>query len=162
MAYNTTEFLDKLVCTDYLDFGKCQDSFGGISWCKISSDYLDVKLNVFKKDENKEFRLAQNLTMGETDFNQLIRLRNQLDVAVKDFSKEEDLPPVQVKLLARDMEEQLKLTHKDIKVVDQPHRKICMTMLRYNVEKPETSYVQVRLFRRRKEEQKLNQFVYVN
>ena len=35
-------------------------------------------------------------------------------------------------------------------------------MLRYNVEKPENSYVQVRLFGRRKDEEKFNQIVYVN
>ena len=69
---------------------------------------------------------------------------------------------MQVKLLAKDMEEQLKLTHKVVEVVDRPHRKICMTMLRYNVEKPEISYVQVRLFGRRKDEEKFNQIVYVN
>ena len=28
MAYNTTALLDKLTCTDYVDFGKCQDRFG--------------------------------------------------------------------------------------------------------------------------------------
>ena len=39
---------------------------------------------------------------------------------------------------------------------------ICVTMLRYNVEKLETSYVQVRLFGRRKDEKKFNQIVYVN
>ena len=89
--------------------------------------------------------------MGEADFIQFIRLRNQLVVAVRDFIKEGNLPPVQVKLLAKDMEEQLKLTHK-VEVVDRPHRKIGVAMLRYNVEKPETSYVQVRLFGRRKDE----------
>ena len=60
------------------------------------------------------------------------------------------------------MEEQLKLTHKVVEVVDRAHRKICVTLLRYNVEKPETSYVQVRLFGRRKDEEKFNQIVYVN
>ena len=100
--------------------------------------------------------------MGEADFNQFIRLRNQLVVAVRDFSKEENLPPVQVKLLAEDIEEQLKLTHKVVEVVDQTHRKICVIMLRYNVEKPETSYVQVRLSGRRKDEENFNQIVYVN
>ena len=29
-AYNTTATLDKLACTDYVDFGKCQDRFGRI------------------------------------------------------------------------------------------------------------------------------------
>ena len=98
--------MDKLACTNYMDFGKCQDRFGRIPWSKNSFDYLDVKVKVFKRDENKQFRLAQTLTMEETDFNQFIRLRNQLIVAVRDFSKEENLPPVQVKLLAKDMEEQ--------------------------------------------------------
>ena len=92
MAYNTTETLDKLTCTDYVDFGKSQDRFGRISWSKNSFDYLDVKLKVFKRDENKQLRLAQNLTMGEADFNQFTRLRNQLVVAARDFSKEENLP----------------------------------------------------------------------
>ena len=100
--------------------------------------------------------------MRKAAFNQFIRLRNQLVVAVRDFSKEENLPPVQVKLLAKDMEDQLKLTHKVVEVVDQPDSKICVTMLRYNVEKPETSYVQVRLFGRKKDEEKFNQIVYVN
>ena len=78
MAYNTTASLDKLTCTDYVDFGKCQDRFGRFSWCKNDSNYLDVKLKVFKKDDNKEFQLVQNLTMGEADFNQFMQLRNQL------------------------------------------------------------------------------------
>ena len=26
MAYNTTASMDKLTCTDYVDFGKCQDN----------------------------------------------------------------------------------------------------------------------------------------
>ena len=75
---------------------------------------------------------------------------------------EENLPPVQVKLLAKDKEEQLTLTHKVVEVVDRQHRKLCVTMLRYNVEKLETSYVQVRLFGRRKDEEKFNQIVYMN
>ena len=33
---------------------------------------LDVTLNVFQKDDNKDFQLVQNLTMGDADFNQFI------------------------------------------------------------------------------------------
>ena len=109
MTYIATATLNKLACTDYVEFGKCQDRFGQISWSKNSSDYLDMKLKVFKRDENKHFWLARNLTMEEADFIQFIRLRNQLVVAVKNFSKEENLLHVQVNLLAKDMEEQLKL-----------------------------------------------------
>ena len=154
MTYNSTATLDKLACTDYVDFDKCQDRFGRNAWSKNSFDYLDVKLKVFTMDENKEFWLAQSLTMGEADFNHFIRQRNQLVVAVRDFSREENLPPIQVKLLVKDMEEQLKLIHKVVEVVDRSHRKICVTIGHYKVEKPETSYNQVRLFVRRKDEKK--------
>ena len=158
MAYKTTTSLKKLACTDYVDLGKCQNRLGGTSWSKISFDYLDVKLKIFKKDENKQFRLAKNrMTMGEADFNQFFQLRNQLVVADRDFRKEENLPPVPMKLPAKVMEEHLKLTHKVVEVVDRSHRKICVTMLRYNVEKPETSFVQVRLFGRGNTTTKKNQ-----
>ena len=100
--------------------------------------------------------------MGDSDFNQFIRLMNQLVVAVRDFNKKENLHPKQVKLLAKVLEEQLKLTHKVVEVVDRPHRKICVTMARYNVEKLETSYVQVRLFVRRRDEEKINPVGSVN
>ena len=149
MTYNTTATLDKLACTYYMDFGKCQDRFGRISGYKSSFDYLNVKLKVFKEDGNKQLRLAQNFTIGEADFNQFNRLRNQLVVAAGGFSKEENLAPVQVKLLAKDMEAPLKFTHKVVEFNDRPHRNICVTTLSYNLEKPETSYVQVRLFGRR-------------
>ena len=52
MAYNTTDSFNKLRCIDYVDFGKCQDRFGQFFWSKNDSNYLDVKLNVFKKDDN--------------------------------------------------------------------------------------------------------------
>ena len=85
---------------------------------------------MLKRNENKQFRLVQDVTMGAADLIQFIRLRNQLVVAVRDFSKEENLPPVQVKLLAKDMGEQLKLKHRVVEVVGRPHRKICATMWR--------------------------------
>ena len=49
-----------------------------------------------------------------------------------------------------------------IDVVDRPNRKICVTLRRYRVDNPETSYAQVRLFGGKKEEEKLQQIVYVN
>ena len=56
MAYNTTASLDKLACTDYVDFGKSQDRYGPIFWTKIDSNYLDIKLKVFKReDKSVEF-----------------------------------------------------------------------------------------------------------
>ena len=88
MFYNTTVSLDKLTCTDFVDFGKFQDRFGEFSWSKNNSNYLDVKLKVFRKDDKKEFRMVQNLTMGEADFNQFMRLKNQLVNAEENFARE--------------------------------------------------------------------------
>ena len=71
----------------------CQDRFGQISWSKNDFNNLDVKLKVFKKDDNKEVRLVQNPTTGEAVFNQLMRLRNQLVNAAKNFGREQNFDP---------------------------------------------------------------------
>ena len=163
MAYNTTTSLVKLTCTDYVDFGKSSDRFGRFSWTKNDSTYLDIKLKVFKReDKSAEIGLRQNLSMGEADFNQFIRQRNQLVVAADNFIREQNLSPVPQSTLSKDMEEQLKLVHKVIDVVDRPNRRFCVTLLRYKVDNPETSYAQVRLFGQKKEEEKFQQIVYVN
>ena len=135
MAYNTTTSLDKLTCTNYVDFGKCQDRFRRFSWSKMDSSYLDVKLHVFKKNENKQFRLVQNSTIGEADFNQFFRLRNQFVNAAENFAREERLTPMLIPTMSEDWDEQLKLAHKVVDVVDRANRKICVTLLRYNIEK---------------------------
>ena len=75
-----------------------------IFWSENDSNYLDKKLKVFKKDGNKEFRLVQNLTMGEADLNQFIRLRNQLVNAAENFAREGNLIPVLIPTITKDME----------------------------------------------------------
>ena len=163
MAYNTTASLDKLICTDYVDFGKYQDRFGRFSWSENDSNYLDIKLKVFKReDKNAEIQLRQKLSTGETNFNQFIRQRNQLVVAADSFLREQNFSPVLQSTLSKDMEEQLKLVHEVIDVVDRPNRKICVTVLTYKVDNPETSYAQIRLFGRKNDEEKFQQIVYVN
>ena len=99
--------------------------------------------------------------MGEADFNQFMRLRNLLVNSAEKLAREENLTPVLIPKMSRDMDEQLKLAHKVVDVVDRTNRKICVTLLRYNVDKPENSYAQVRLFARKKEDEKFQQVVYV-
>ena len=115
-----------------------------------------------REDKNADFRLRQKLSMGETDFNQFICQRNQLVVAADNFLREQNLSPVHQSTLSKDMEEQLKLVHKVIDFVCRPRKKICVTLLRYRVDNPDTSYAQVRLFERKTEEEKFQQNVYVN
>ena len=128
---------------------------------QTDSNYLDVKLKIFRKDDKKEFRLVQNLPMGEADFNQFMRLRNQLVNAAENFAREENLTPVKIPTMSKNMEEQLKLAHTIVDVVDRANRKICMTLLRFNVDKPESSYAEFRLFARKKKDEKFQQVVYV-
>ena len=124
--------MDKLTCTDYVDFGKCKDIFGQFSLSKIDSNYLDAKLKVFKKND-KDFRLVQNLTMGVTDFkdfNQFMRLRNQLVIATENFAREENFSPVVIPTMSEDMDKQFKMAPKVVEVVDRANSKICVTLLR--------------------------------
>ena len=158
MAYNTTKTLDKLACTDDVDFDKNQDRLGRFSWSTNDSNYLDNKIKMFKReDQNAELRLRQNISMREADFNQLIRQRNQLVVAADNFLREQKLSRVLQSTLSKDMEEKLKLVHKVIDVVDRPNTR---TLLRYKADNPDTSYAQARLFGRKTEEEKFQQIVY--
>ena len=88
--------------------------------------------------------------MGEADFNQFIRQRNQPVVAADSFLREQNLSSVHHSTLSKDMEEQLKLVYKVIDVVDCPNRRICLTLLRYKLDNSETYYAQIRLFGRKK------------
>ena len=137
MAYNTTASLDKLTCTDYEEFGECQNRFGRFSRSKKDSNYLDVKLKAFKKDDSKGFRLVQKFTVGVADFNQLLQLRNQLVIAPKNFARDENLSPVLIPTMSKDMDEQLKPAHKVTDVVERANEKIFVTLLQYSVNKSE-------------------------
>ena len=87
--------------------------------------------------------------MGETNFNQFMRLRNQLVNAAERSGREENLTPVLIPTMSKDMDEQLKLAHKVVDVVDQSNSKTCVILLHYNVDKTESPYAQVRLFAER-------------
>ena len=60
-----------------------------------------------------------------------------------------------------DMDEYLKLFQKVIEVLDRAIGKTFVTRLRYNVEKPEISYYQVRILAKKQEGEKFEQNVYV-
>ena len=100
--------------------------------------------------------------MGEADFNQFFHQRNQLVVASDNFHRKQNFSPVLQFKLSKDMEEQLKLVNKVNYVLNCPNRRICVTLLRYKADNPETSYAQIRTFGRKKEEEKFRRIVYVN
>ena len=137
-------------------FGKRQVRIGHLFWSKHDSNYLDVKFKVFKKDDNKDFRLVQNFTKGEAVFNQFIRFRNQLVIAAENFAREENLFPVLIPTLSKDLDEQLKLAHKVVNLVDRANKNICVTLLRCSVDKPESTYAQVQIFEKKRRMRSFN------
>ena len=124
MTYNTTASLDNLSCNEYVDFGKCENIFGQFFWSKKDSNYLDVKHKLFKRIDKKDFGLVQSLTMGEADFKQFMRLRNQLVIAAENIAREENLYLLLLPTMFRDTDEQLKLAHKvvDVARIEQTER----------------------------------------
>ena len=129
-----------------MDFGKCQDRFGRFSWFKNDSNYLVATLKVLKNADNSDLRLVRNITMRESDFNPFIQLRNQLVVAVETSGRDQNLSPIQIKTMPKDMGEQLELAHN---VVD---GEISEILLRYKVDRAENSYVYFQLFAKDNEE----------
>ena len=99
--------------------------------------------------------------MGEADFNQFMRLKNQLVKAAENFAIEENLTPVLIPKMSKDKDEQLKLANKVVDVVDRAKRKIFVTLLWCYVDKLESSHAQVQLVARKKEDEKFQQVVYV-
>ena len=153
MAYNINAWLGKLVFSTCVDFGGCHDRSRQFVWSNNDSKYLYVKLKVFKRYHNKEFGVVQNVTRVEAEFNQFMRLRNQVVIEAENFAQEETLSPVRIPRLSKVMDEQVKLAHNVVDVVDQANNKIYVTLLWYSVNQPKSSYTQVQLFARKKEDE---------
>ena len=105
---------------------------------KEDSIYLGVQPKVFKKEYNRHLCLAEKLNRGEADPNQFMPLKNHLVIAAENVGREESLSPVLILTMLNDMEE--KLAHNVVHIVEHPWRRICVTLLRYNLDKPKCSY----------------------
>ena len=81
------------------------------------------KIQSFHERWQQGFRLVKKLTMGEAEFNHLMRLRNQLVIAVEKIAKEENLSPLLIPTMSKDMNEQIKLAHKIVDVMDWANKK---------------------------------------
>ena len=101
------------------------------------SNYSDVSLKFFKKDDEDDVQVGPSLSMAEPDFDQFIRLKIQRVIATTNVGGEQILSPTQILTLSKDMDEPLKLARRIIDLVDCPNRKICVTMRRYNLDQQE-------------------------
>ena len=128
---------------------------------KIDSNNLDVKLELFKKDDKTDFCLVQNFAKGEADFNKFMRRKNLPVKASGNFCTGENLSAVLMPTMSKDLIEHLKLIHKVFDVVDRSNRRSCATLLGFNVDKPESSYAHVRFVTQTKDDEKFQKIVYV-
>ena len=109
------------------------------------------------REEGKwEYRKHQQLNFGESDFKQFLELRYQIFVAI---AKDGNLETFVTSPLSRHLDEKLKHVHKAIGFVDRSKRKTHATT-KYYSEKPESAYVQLRLFTKKSETEKSQQAVF--
>ena len=87
---------------------------------------------------------------------------NPIVLAITEFSTDETVKEVVTSPLSKDLDEQLKHVQKGITIVDRPKRKIIATMKKNNIDKPENTYVQLRVFTRNGEHHKFQQLVFVS
>ena len=85
--------------------------------------------------------MVENPTIRETVFDRISRLRSQLGVCGEKQRIEENFSSKQILTMSKDNDKKLKLAHKVLDVMDRPNRKTCVTLLRYNVDNPESSHV---------------------
>ena len=69
MADNTTASLERPSC-QFCIIWWVSGQIWTILWFEIDFSFLEVEIKVFKKDDNKDFRLLKNLTKGDTNFKQ--------------------------------------------------------------------------------------------
>ena len=84
------------------------------------------------------FARCKVLQRGKANFNQFMRLMNQLVFATENFGREDNFSAVLIPTMSKDMAEQVKHAHKKIDVVDPVSKKNFVTLLRYNVEQSES------------------------
>ena len=116
----------------------------------------------FPKRCQKRFPEASAGKVGVFDLKQLFCLRNPIVQTIRGFSKDETLKEVVTSPLTKDLDEELKHVQKAITIVDRPKNKVVATMKKYCTEKPESTYVQLRLFTRNSKLDKFQQLVFVN
>ena len=124
--------------------------------------YLIVNLEVFQKDDKKIILAGPSSYNGRSRFQPVYAIDESLVVAAEIFAREENLPPVLIATLSKDMDEQLKLAYKLVELVDRANRKISVTVLRWSLDEAENTHAQVRSFARKKEDEKFQQVVSVN
>ena len=110
MTYNTTVFLTKSLVSAMWTLENANTDLVDSFWCEKDSNYLDVIFEFFWKDDDRDFQLVQNITMGESNFNQFKQPTNHLVVTNENFASEHTVSPIEITISSY-LEEQLNFVH---------------------------------------------------
>ena len=121
-----------------------------------------VRLKIFKKGDNKCFRMVRNLSEEKAHFDQFLGLQKQPVVAADNLRRGENLSPLQTLTNCKALNEHLKWAQKTFEVGDwanKKDKKVWVNLLRYNVDKPDVSNAEVPFFARKKVDDKHEQIL---
>ena len=83
-----------------------------------------------------------------------MRLRNQLVIASEKFARVEDVYPLLITIMLKYTDEELKLAHKVVDVFNRPQETNCVILLRYILDKLDSSFDQIQFFAKKEEDEK--------
>ena len=160
LAYGTTASMDKLVCTNCVDFPKCQETLGQILVQKLLQ-LFGCKLQKFQKSRQERVLRGTKCHNGRSRLQSISEITNSAKSWSKKRLRRRAVDSSADWKMSEVLVGQLKLAHKAVDVMDQPIKTFCLNVLRYNMDKPLRSYADVRISARIKEEEEFQRSVYV-
>ena len=121
--------------------------------------YLNVKLEVFKKNDSRNLRLVQNITRM-VRFQPIHMIDQSAVRSGRKLSQRSKAVPLLITTISENLEYQLKLVDKAVYVVERTIKRKCGTQQRYSMGKPENFYPEIGLFATKKEKKKYQQNVF--
>ena len=143
----------------YMDFGSNSKRFGRFTMSQISRNgplYTEPTFQVFRKDNSGTFEKYQQLRIGDYEFRKFCFLKE--DLLNGELEMRENQPQFDKNI---GMEHVLEQCHKVREISIGRNRRLYVTFLQYIKDNPASTYVQIRLFCR-KENNEFKQVTYVS
>ena len=124
------------------------------SWSKGDFSSLDFIPKKFRRDDNRVFQFLEKHTC-EAEVEKSYETMRIPSCKSRKPKRRGKTSSVRLPIMSKDRDEQLKLAHKMVDAVDISKTKNCVTLLRYNADKPEGSYAHIQLPVRKKGNRKI-------
>ena len=128
MAYNTTNSLNKLSCTNYVDFGESHndlDNFLSLKGMQI----LECKSESFQEKSQRRLHTGTKSYNGRGRLQPVHAIEESTGHCSRKLWWGEKFVSSADTNIVQNVNEQLKVAHKLLNVVNRANRKICVTLL---------------------------------